>query len=119
MQASDFLRQFQSDGSGRTYSEMTRSDHSTRDTKMAGLPNFAFQTARSFSETRRARKSPSSKDRNVFGDDLVAQLAEWRPANGNHRVRSGFAHQIRRVSRQKYLDFVAGLRQRQCMREHE
>jgi hypothetical protein len=29
---------------------------------------------------------PSSKDRNVFGDDLLAQLAERRPTNGKHRV---------------------------------
>jgi hypothetical protein len=45
-----------SDGSTRIYSEMTRSDHSTKETKMAGLPNFAFQIARSFSETPRARE---------------------------------------------------------------
>ena len=35
---------------------MTRSAHSTRETKMAGLPNFARQFARSFSETPRARE---------------------------------------------------------------
>jgi hypothetical protein len=45
-----------------TYSEMTRSDHSTSETKMAGLPNFAFQIARSFSETPRAREqAPQAK----------------------------------------------------------
>jgi hypothetical protein len=46
----------------RTYSEMMRSAHSTRETKMAGLPNFAFQFARSFSETPRAREqAPQAK----------------------------------------------------------
>jgi hypothetical protein len=46
------------DGSGSNppYSEMTRLAHSTRETKMAGLPNFAPQLARSFSETPRARE---------------------------------------------------------------
>jgi hypothetical protein len=45
-----------------TYSEMMRSDHSTRETKTAGLPNFAFQFARSFSETPRAREqAPQAK----------------------------------------------------------
>src|SRR5271154_4011352 len=63
--------------------------------------------------------SSSSKDRNVFGDDLLAQLAERRPTNGNYRVRGGFAHKIVRVSSQEYLNFVASVRQRQRMREHE
>jgi hypothetical protein len=46
----------------RTYSEMTRSAHSTRETKMAGLRNFAFRFARSFSETPRAREqAPQAK----------------------------------------------------------
>jgi hypothetical protein len=46
----------------RTYSEMMRSDHSTRETKTAGLPNFALQFARSFSETPRAREqAPQAK----------------------------------------------------------
>jgi hypothetical protein len=63
--------------------------------------------------------SSSSKDRNVFGDDLLAQLAKRRPTNGNHRVRGSFAHKIVRVSSQEYLNFVASVRQRQCMREHE
>ena len=38
------------------YSAIIRSAHSTKETKMAGLPNFAFQFARSFSETPRARE---------------------------------------------------------------
>ena len=63
--------------------------------------------------------SSSSKDRNVFGDNLLAQLAERRPTNGNHGVRGSFAHKIVRVSRQEYLNFVASVRQRRCMREHE
>jgi hypothetical protein len=50
---------------GRTagiYSEMTRSHHSTRETKIAGLPNFALQFVRSFSETPRAREhAPQAK----------------------------------------------------------
>ena len=46
----------------RTYSVMMWSAHSTRETKMAGLPNFAFQFARSFSETPRAREqAPQAK----------------------------------------------------------
>jgi hypothetical protein len=40
----------------------------------------------------------SSKDRNVFRDDLLAQLAERRPTNGNHCVQGSFAHKIVRVS---------------------
>ena len=36
--------------------------------------------------------SSSSEDRNVFGDDLLAQLAERRPTNGKYSVRGGFAH---------------------------
>jgi len=63
--------------------------------------------------------SSSSKNRNVFGDDLLAQLAERRPTNGNHRVRGSFAHKIIRVSSQEYLNLVASVRQRQCMCEHE
>jgi len=63
--------------------------------------------------------SSSSEDRNVFGDDLLAQFAERRPTNGNDRVRGSFAHKIIRVSSQEYLNFVASVRQRQCMREHE
>src|SRR5215469_7452476 len=51
----------------------------------------------------------SSKDRNVFGDDLLAQLAEWRPTNGNHRVRGSFAHKIVCVSSQENLHLVAGV----------
>src|SRR5215469_14107612 len=39
-----------------SYSEMIRSAHSTRETKTAGLPNFAAQLLRSFSETPRARE---------------------------------------------------------------
>ena len=46
----------------RYYSEMMRSAHSTRETKVAGLPNFAPQFARSFSETPRAREqAPHAK----------------------------------------------------------
>ena len=46
----------------RNYSDMMRSAHSTRETKMAGLPNFAFQFARSFSVTPRAREqAPQAK----------------------------------------------------------
>jgi len=46
----------------RPYSEMTRSAHSTRETKTAGFPNFAFQFARSVSETPRAREqAPQAK----------------------------------------------------------
>src|SRR5450432_202512 len=40
----------------RPYSPIMRSAHSTRETKMVGLPNFALQLARSFSETPRARE---------------------------------------------------------------
>jgi len=40
----------------RPYSAIMRSAHSTRETKVAGLPNFALQLARSFSETPRARE---------------------------------------------------------------
>ena len=40
----------------RPYSPIMRSAHSTRETKTAGLPNFALQMARSFSETPRARE---------------------------------------------------------------
>jgi hypothetical protein len=41
---------------------MMRSAHSTSETKMAGLPNFAFQFARSISETPRAREqAPQAK----------------------------------------------------------
>ena len=36
--------------------------------------------------------SSSSEDRNVFGDDLLAQLAERRPTNGKYSVRGDFAH---------------------------
>ncbi len=46
----------------KTYSAIMRSAHSTRETKMAGLPNFALQVARSFSETPRARlHAPQAK----------------------------------------------------------
>ena len=38
------------------YSEMTRSAHSIRETKTAGLPNLAPQLAKTFSETPRARE---------------------------------------------------------------
>jgi len=38
------------------YSVMMRSAHSTMDTKIAGLPNFAPQSFRSASETPRARE---------------------------------------------------------------
>ena len=40
----------------KIYSVMMRSAHSTSETKMAGLPNVAFQFARSVSETPRARE---------------------------------------------------------------
>lgn len=44
------------------YSEMMWSAHSTKETKMAGLPNFALQFARSLSETARAREqAPQAK----------------------------------------------------------
>jgi len=52
---------------------------------------------------------PSSKDWNVFGDNLLAQLAERRPTNGNHRVHGSFSHKIVRVSSQEYLNFVASV----------
>jgi hypothetical protein len=39
----------------RGYSVMIRSAHSTNDTKIVGLPNFAFQGAKSVSVTLRAR----------------------------------------------------------------
>jgi hypothetical protein len=42
--------------------------------------------------------SSSSKDRNVLGNDLLAQFAERRPTNGNHHVGGSFAHKIVRVS---------------------
>jgi hypothetical protein len=46
----------------RPYSEIMRSAHSTRETKTPGLPNFALQVARSFSETPRAREqAPQEK----------------------------------------------------------
>jgi len=41
---------------------MMRSAHSTRETKMVVLPNFAFQFVRSFSVTPRAREQfPQAK----------------------------------------------------------
>ncbi len=40
----------------QAYSARMRSDHSTSETKMVGLPYFAFQVARSLSETPRARE---------------------------------------------------------------
>jgi hypothetical protein len=45
-----------------TYSVIIRSAHSTMDTKIAGLPNFAPQSFRSVSETPRAREhAPQEK----------------------------------------------------------
>jgi hypothetical protein len=44
------------------YSVMTRSDHSTRFTKIVGLPNFAPHCAKSASVTPRARlQAPQAK----------------------------------------------------------
>jgi len=49
----------------RPYSAMMRSAHSTRETKMAGLPNFAPQVARSFSETPRAREQAPQENTGI------------------------------------------------------
>lgn len=53
------------DGAGqsvRRYSVMTRSAHSTSETKIAGLPNFAPQSFKSVSVTPRAREqAPQEK----------------------------------------------------------
>ncbi len=48
-------KKFKTISAGR-YSVIIRSAHSTIDTKMAGLPNFAPQPFRSVSETPRARE---------------------------------------------------------------
>ena len=53
------------------YSEMMRSAHSTRETKMSVLPNFAPQLMRSLSETPRAREqAPQAKTGMCFATTL-------------------------------------------------
>src|SRR5271166_134461 len=66
-----------------------------------------------------SRASSSRKHGNVFGDDFLSQFTEWWPTNRNHGIRRGLAHQIRGVSRQEYLHFVTGIRQRQRMGKHK
>ena len=48
-------------GGESVYSEMMRSAHSTKKTKMAGLPSFAPQVVRSLSETPRAREQAAQE----------------------------------------------------------
>ena len=53
------------------YSVMIRSAHSTMDTNIAGLPNFAPQSFRSVSETPRAREhAPQEKTGTRFATIL-------------------------------------------------
>ena len=49
----------------RPYSAMMRSAHSTKETKAAGLPNFAPQFARSFSVTPRAREQAPQENTGI------------------------------------------------------
>jgi len=63
--------------------------------------------------------SSSRKNRDVFGDDFLTQLAERRPTNGNHRVQGSLAHKIVGISGQEDLDLMARVRQRKCMGENE
>ena len=52
-------------------SVMIRSAHSTSDTKIAGVPNFAPQSFRSVSETQRAREhAPQEKTAMFFATTL-------------------------------------------------
>ena len=62
MRAPFFTSDFQISTFDSPYSVMMRSAHSTIGTKIAGLPNLAFQVARSVSETPRARaQAPQAK----------------------------------------------------------
>jgi hypothetical protein len=67
------------------YSTMIRSAHSTSDTKIAGLPNFAPQSFKSASVTPRAREqAPQAKTGMCFRHSL--DIETKRPLTQNSRV---------------------------------
>jgi len=98
---------------GATYSVMIRSAHSTRDTKIAGLPNFAPHWFRSASVTPRAREqAPQDKDRNVFGNNFFDGFAERGPPHWHDCIHSCFAHGIGGFPSEENLHIVTGVCQR-------
>lgn len=66
------------------YSVMIRSAHSTSDTKIAGLPNFAPQSFRSVSVTPRAREqAPQEKTGMCFATTLSSISLRGGHPTGN------------------------------------
>jgi hypothetical protein len=55
---------------------------------------------------------PSSKNGNVFREDLVERFAERRPTHWNDGARSGFAHQRSSFTEKENLNLVARLCER-------
>ena len=62
------------------HSTMIRSAHSTRVTKIAGLPNFAFQLLRSVSVTPRAREQAPQEKTGILFATTFSRVS----LNGGH-----------------------------------
>ncbi len=68
---------------------MMRSAHSTRPTKIATAEFCASLSCICFRDPTGPAAGPSSKDRNVFSENLCEGFAERRPAYGHHGAGSG------------------------------
>ena len=87
---------------GRIHSVMTRSAHSTRETKIAGLPNLAPHWFKSFSVTPRVTGTrPSRKDRDSLAHNFRHGFAERRPADWQDGLCCCFSHEVGRLTSKK------------------
>src|SRR4029453_8059197 len=74
------------------HSTMMRSAHSTKETKIAGLPNFAPHCVKSLSETPRARAhAPHAK----IGTRFATSFSSVSPSGGQPTGRIPFARGLR------------------------
>jgi hypothetical protein len=92
---------------------MTRSAHSTSDTKIFGLSYCAPQLARSASVTPLARAQVPQAKIGIFRANHFAQeFGHPWPANRYHGFGHGPAHEPHGLAQEKDLDLVAGLGER-------
>ncbi len=77
------------------HSVMIRSAHSTSETKIAGLPNFAPHSFKSVSVTPRARERGFQEKTGIcFAMVFLGGFAQQRPARRNDGVCGCFPHEV-------------------------
>src|SRR6266852_1115401 len=94
---------------------MMRSAHSTRPTKIAGLPNFAPHWVTSASVTPRARLQAPQAKTGMCLAMIFSNASLSGPAHRHDRIGGHFAHQRGSFAEEENLHLMAGLRERESV----